>query len=97
MDAILVDVLKNGVSQAELDRVRDKSIAEQVYTLDDQAMLARIAGVGIATGLDAKTVFARDAEMLKVTTDDIKQAAAKVIAINRSVTGILLPETPPQN
>ena len=97
VDAILVDVLKNGVSQAELDRVRNKSIAEQVYTLDDQAMLARIAGVGIATGLDAKTVFARDAEMLKVTTDDIKRAAAKVIAINRSVTGILLPETPPQN
>jgi zinc protease len=97
VDAILTDVLKNGVTQKELDRVRDKSIAEQVYTLDDQSTLARIAGVGVATGLDAKAVFSRDVEMLKVTLDDIRTAAAKVIRINRSVTGILSPETLPQN
>ena len=93
VDAILADILKNGVTQAELDRVRDKLIAEQVYALDDQAVLARVAGVALATGLDVKSVFSHDAELLKVTLDDIKQAAAKVIKINRSVTGILLPET----
>ncbi len=97
VDAILADILKNGVTQKELDRVRDKSIAEQVYTLDDQATLARIAGAGVATGLDARAVFSRDVEMLKVSLDDIREAAAKVIRINRSVTGILSPERSPQN
>ncbi len=97
VDVILADVLKNGVTQQELDRVRDKALAEQIYLLDDQASLARLAGVGIATGMTAKAVFDSDVETAKVTLDDIKAAAAKVIALKRSVTGVLLPETPTQN
>ena len=97
IDVILADVVKNGVTQAELDRVRNQAIAEQVYTLDDQATLARMAGVALATGLSARDLFDRDIEMAKVTLDDIKAAAAKIIVLKRSVTGILLPETQAQN
>jgi zinc protease len=93
IDAILADVLKNGVTQKELDRVRDQAIAERVYTLDNQAALARMAGVALTTGLSARSIFDRDVEMEKVTLDDIKLAAAKIIVLKRSVTGILLPET----
>ena len=97
IDVILADVLKNGVTQKELDRVRNQAIAERVYTLDDQATLARMAGVASATGLSARDLFDRDIEMGKVTLDDIKTAAAKIIVLKRSVTGILLPETQTQN
>ncbi len=93
IDAILADVLKNGVTQKELDRVRDQAIAERVYTLDNQAALARMAGVALTTGLSARSIFDRDVEMEKVTLDDIKLAAAKIIVLKRSVTGTLLPET----
>ena len=93
IDAILADVLKNGVTQKELDRVRNQAIAEQVYTLDNQAALARMAGVALTTGLSARSIFDRDVEMEKVTLEDIKLAAAKFILLKRSVTGILLPET----
>ena len=93
IDAILADVLKNGVTQKELDRVRNQAIAERVYTLDNQAALARMAGVALTTGLSARSIFDRDVEMEKVTLDDIKLAAAKIIVLKRSVTGILLPET----
>jgi zinc protease len=93
IDAVLADVLKNGVTQKELDRVRDQAIAERVYTLDNQAALARMAGVALTTGLSARSIFDRDVEMEKVTLDDIKLAAAKIIVLKRSVTGILLPET----
>jgi zinc protease len=93
IDAVLADVLKNGVTQKELDRVRNQAIAEQVYTLDNQAALARMAGVALTTGLSARSIFDRDVEMEKVTLDDIKLAAAKIIVLKRSVTGILLPET----
>ena len=97
IDVILADILKNGVTQIELDRVRNQAIAEQVYTLDDQATLARMAGVALATGLTARSIFDRDAEIAKVTLDDIRQAAAKFIVLKRSVTGILLPKPQPQN
>ena len=93
IDAVLADVLKNGVTQKELDRVRNQAIAERVYSLDNQAALARMAGVALTTGLSARSIFDRDVEMEKVTLDDIKLAAAKIIVLKRSVTGILLPET----
>ncbi len=97
IDVILADVLKNGITQIELDRVRNQAIAEQIYTLDDQATLARMAGVALATGLTVRSIFDRDAEIAKVTLDDIRQAAAKFIVLKRSVTGILLPEPQPRN
>jgi zinc protease len=93
IDAVLADVLKNGVTQKELDRVRNQAIAERVYTLDNQSALARMAGVALTTGLSARSIFDRDVEIEKVTLEDIKLAAAKFIVLKRSVTGILLPET----
>jgi zinc protease len=92
IDAVLDDVLKNGVTQVELDRVRNQAIAERVYTLDNQAALARMAGVALTTGLSARSIFDRDVEIAKVTLDDMKAAAAKIIDLKRSVTGVLLPE-----
>jgi zinc protease len=92
IDAVLSDLLKNGVTQQELDRVRNQAIAERVYTLDNQAALARMAGVALTTGLSARSIFDRDVEIAKVTLDDMKAAAAKIIDLKRSVTGVLLPE-----
>lgn len=97
MDAVLADLLKNGVTQQELDRVRNQAIAERVYTLDNQAALARMAGVALTTGLSARSIFDRDGEIGKVTLDDIRAAAARIIVLKRSVTGVLLPEPQTQN
>ena len=97
VDVILADVLKNGVTQSELDRVRNKSLAEQVYLLDDQVSLSRMVGVALMTGLTVKDLLNRDVETAKVTPDEIRQAAAKIIQLKRSVTGVLLPEAPVQN
>ena len=93
IDVILADLLKSGVTQKELDRVRNQAIAERVYALDDQASLARMAGVAMATGLSARSIFDRDIEIEKVTLADLKAAAEKFIVLKRSVAGILLPET----
>jgi zinc protease len=97
VDALLADVLKNGVTEAELTRVKAKAEAEQIYALDDQSQLARMAGSGLATGLSIDTIFDRKNEMAQVTIADVKAAAAKVIDARRSVTGILLPEEPKAN
>ncbi len=97
VDVILADVLKNGVTEAELTRVKAKAEAEQIYALDDQGQLARMAGIGLATGLSVDTIFDRKNEMAQVTTADIKAAAAEVIDARRSVTGVLLPDEPKAN
>ena len=97
IDVILADVVAHGVTQTELDRVRNKAQAEQVYLFDDQEKLARIAGAGLMTGLSIKDLLDRDNEVAKVTLEDIKHAAAKVIVLKRSVTGILSPESLVQN
>ena len=97
VDVVLADLLKNGVTQKELDRVRNQTIAERVYSLDNQAALARMAGVALTTGLSAHSIFDRDIEIEKVTLNDIKVAAAKILVLKRSVTGILLPQPPTPN
>ena len=74
------------------DRELGQAIAERVYTLDNQAALARMAGVALTTGLSARSIFDRDVEIGKVTLDDIRAAAARIIVLKRSVTGVLLPE-----
>jgi zinc protease len=97
IDLVLADLVKNGVTQQELDRVRNQALAEQVYLLDDQTSLARIFGTGLTTGQTVKDLLDSDLEIAKVTPDDIKQAAVKFLQLKRSVTGELHPDVPVQN
>jgi zinc protease len=92
IDAVLADVRNNGVTQAELDRVRNSSIADIIYDADNQTNLARAYGWALVTGRTIDDVKNREAALLAVTLDDIKAAAATYLDIRRSVTGYLVPE-----
>ena len=98
IDAIVKQLLKTGVTQEELDRTRKKFLADMVYTLDSQAGLARMFGASLSTGSSVADVLGWEAQIEKLTVADINAAAARVLNIEASVTGILLPEPPaPQN
>jgi zinc protease len=98
IDEVIADVVKNGVTQVELDRARAKLLADNIYTLDNQAALARIFGIALTTGSTVADVLGWDAEVEKLKVADVGTAAAQVLNIEASVTGRLLPETPqPQN
>jgi len=90
IDAIIADVLANGVSQKELQRARKVLQAETVYLLDSQSSLARVFGRALVVGLSVDDVLNWDDRLAAVTQQDIKNAAAKVLKIRRSVTGFLL-------
>ena len=90
IDAIIADVLANGVSQKELQRARKVLQAETVYLLDSQSSLARVFGRALVVGLSVNDVLNWDDRLAAVTQQDIKNAAAKVLKIRRSVTGFLL-------
>jgi len=92
IDEVIADVMKNGVTQEELDRSRAKLLAETVYTLDSQATLARMFGTALTTGGTVADVLGWESNIEKLTTIDIRNAAAGVLRIEASVTGQLIPE-----
>ena len=91
-DAVLADIVKNGVTEAELTRAKNSYLADYVYDSDNQATLARRYGWNLAVGRTVSDVEAWPANISKVTVDDIKKVAAKYIDIKDSVTGYLIPD-----
>lgn len=92
INAIIAEVVANGVTQEELDRARKRSSAEEVYALDDTTALARMAGIALTTGVSFEALLDAGNEAAKVTVDDVKAAAVKYLQLKASVTGTLAPE-----
>jgi zinc protease len=91
MDRVIHDLRENGVTEAELERAKKQLLAEFVYESDSQEQLARRYGGGLALGLTIDQINNWPAEIAKVTTQQVKDVAAKYLDIRRSVTGTLIP------
>lgn len=91
-DALISDIVKNGVSEAELKRAKAAYIADYIYDSDNQATLARRYGWGLATGLSLESMETWPDRIRLVTSDDVKRVAAKYLDLKASVTGLLLPK-----
>ena len=94
LDAVLADIAANGVSDDELERSRNRLIASTVYALDSQYRLAFMFGAALTNGRNVEDVVNWTSHIEAVTGEAVKAAAEKVLRIERSVTGILLPEEP---
>jgi zinc protease len=81
-------ILMEGVTQTELDRDRDRSFNEQVYSLDDQLNLIRIAGSAIMSGQSLEQAF-DTTHWGKVTVQSVKSVAQKYLTTENSVTATL--------
>jgi zinc protease len=92
VDAVLADLIAKGVTQEELDRSRNSLIAGATYLLDSQEALARVFGVALTTGQTIEDVMNWEADIAKVTLEDVNKAARTAFDARASVTGILLPE-----
>ncbi len=97
VDVIVASIVKEGITQAELDLTRNKLLADSVYALDSQSTLARSFGVALTTGSTVADVLGWESKIQQVTVEDVKAAAAHFLDIRASVTGILLPAAPAQN
>lgn len=94
LDAVIAGIAADGVTDDELERARNRLIASTVYALDSQVQLARIFGAALINGRTVDDVLDWTKNVEAVTAVDVKAAALKVLRIERSVTGILLPEPP---
>jgi len=96
VDAVLADVIKNGVTADELDRAKTGLIADAVYAQDNQATLARWYGAGLATGATVDQVRDWPDHIRAVTAEQVQQAARHWLDIRQSVTGYLVKKLQPE-
>jgi zinc protease len=89
VDRVLADVLKNGVTQAEVNRALRRAKISSVYTLDRQMGMVELVGSGIMNGLEPDEVLDFD-RWSGVTAADVTAVARKYLRADKSVTGTVL-------
>lgn len=93
VDAVLADVIRNGVGAEELERTKSKLVADAVYARDSISAIAQVFGRALTTGQSVDDVIEWPDRIRAVTAEAVQAAAARVLVARGSVTGLLLPET----
>jgi zinc protease len=96
IDAVLATVIADGVTAEELERSKNRLIAEATYAQDNQSSLARWYGASLTTGLTVEQVRTWPDRIRAVTADSVRDAARRWLDKRRSVTGYLVKETRPE-
>jgi zinc protease len=96
IDAVLNEVIAHGVTEDELDRAKNRLIADAVYAQDNQATLARWYGAALATGQTVDQVRTWPDRIRAVTADAVQQAARTWLNRRQSVTGYLVNSMKPE-
>ena len=73
----LVRVIEEGVTQAELDRARDRLLVSAVFARDSQASMARIIGGALALGSSLEDIRTWPERMAAVSPEDVREAARR--------------------
>jgi zinc protease len=92
MMAEIAELQQNGVAVEELDRAKRSAIAQAIYSLDNQRMLANIVGQALTIGRSLEDVQDWPARIQAVTAEDVQQVASKYLRPELSATGYLEPE-----
>jgi zinc protease len=90
IDAVIADVIANGVSSKELERAKTRLIADAVYAQDNQMTLARWYGVALTAGQKVADVQHWPDRIRAVTATAVQNAARHWLDKRRSVTGYLV-------
>lgn len=96
LDAALAGFVEEGVTAAEVDRVKQRMIAEAVYARDSLTTAVRVFGSALTTGSSIEDVEAWPERIAAVTPEAVEAAARLVLDPRRSVTGHLLPAEAPR-
>lgn len=91
IEAELARLLKNGVSNEDVERAKTLIIADAVYARDDQQTMAYAYGEGMMIGLTPDVITAWPDYVRQVTPSDVMEAARHVLINQHAVTGELLP------
>ncbi len=95
IDAVIDEVIEKGVTDEELERSKNRLIADSVYAQDNQGTLARWYGAALTSGGTVEQVKTWPDRVRAVTADEVRAAARTWLDKRRSVTGYLIKETRP--
>ena len=91
-DAVIAKLLKDGVTEREIERAKSRMIKQAIFAQDSQATLARIYGGSIALGSTIEEIESWPERIRAVTVEDVNKVARQYFKQQRSVTGYLSPE-----
>jgi len=94
MTAAVDDLLRDGVTEDEVARVKTRMLADAVYARDSLGTGARVLGEALAIGLTVEDVEAWPERISAVTKEQVDDAARAVFEGNHSVTALLLANGP---
>lgn len=92
IDKLVADLVREGVTAAEVDRAKTTMKAQSVYARDSAGTAARVIGIGLTTGQTIAQIEAWPDAVATVTPEAVNAALRAVFDPRRSVTGILLPK-----
>jgi zinc protease len=92
MDAVILELQTNGVTEEELARSKRRVMASVIYGQDNVEGIANFFGSDISLGASLSSVQNWPERIESVTAAEIRDVAERYFVINASVTGYLLPE-----
>ena len=93
IDAVIDDVVANGVTADEVDRAKSRLIADVIYAQDSQSTMARWYGAALTTGSTVEAVQTWPDRLRAVTAEAVNAAAKGWLDRRRSVTGYLIQDS----
>nr|WP_173514825.1 pitrilysin family protein [Sinorhizobium psoraleae] len=92
-DAEIARIVRDGVTDDELDGAKDRCVRSMIFARDDQPYMAYLYGSTLTIGRNVQDVREWSDRIRKVTTDQVKAVAARYLVPEHSTTGYLLPKT----
>jgi zinc protease len=96
LKAEIARLVKDGVSETELNRVKAQVLAGQVFQQDSLFYQAMQIGEWTTAGLDYKARDIRYAKLKAVTADQVKAVAKKYLVDDRLTVAVLDPQPMPE-
>ena len=96
IDAVLAALIDKGVTAEELDRSKNRMIADAIYAQDNHRTLAQWYGSALMTGWTVEQVRTWPDRIRAVTAEAVLDAARHWLDKRRSVTGYLIKDTRPE-
>lgn len=93
VDAEVARIARDGVTEQELDKAKDRFVRSMIFARDRQQAMANIYGSTLAVGGAVEDVEQWPERIRKVTAGEIQAAATRYLVFERSTTGYLMPKT----
>jgi zinc protease len=94
IDAVLGEVIENGLAAEDVEQAKRRMQADAVYARDSLGAAANIIGRALAIGLAVEDVEAWPKRIAAVTPEAAHASLVNVLDLKRSVTAHLLPNEP---